>query len=69
MSKELRRNDLGYLGEDFQYRLVHAFMENHEFFEDLAPILNQNMFTNPNLRIFVGTLKNYCTKIETKQMK
>lgn len=59
MSKELRRNDLGYLGEDFQYRLVHAFMENHEFFEDLAPILNQNMFTNPNLRIFVGTLKNY----------
>ena len=54
-----KRNDLGYLGEAFQYRLTHEFMENHTFFEDLSSIIDQNMFTDPNLKTFVGVMKNY----------
>ena len=53
------KNNLGYLGEVFQYRLAHEFMENHTFFEDLSVILDQNMFTDPNLKTFVGVMKNY----------
>lgn len=34
-------------------------MEDPAFFEDLSPIVNQNMFTDPNLKIFVGTMKNF----------
>ena len=51
--------DLGFLGEKFQYRLAHEFMENHTFFEDLCSIVDQNMFTDPNLKTFVGVMKNY----------
>ena len=58
MSNQTRR-DLGYLGEAFQFRLAHEFMANHTFFEDLSSIVNQNMFTDPNLKTFVGLMKNY----------
>ena len=54
-----KRSDLGYLGEGFQYRLAHEFMENRTFFEDLSSIIDQNMFTDPNLKTFVGVMKNY----------
>lgn len=53
------RSNLGYLGENFQYRLAHEFMSNHTFFEDLSPIIDQNMFTDPNLKTFVGVMKNF----------
>ena len=53
------RSNLGFLGEEFQYRLAHEFMINHVFFEDLSPIIDQNMFTDPNLKTFVGVMKNY----------
>ena len=53
------RENLGYLGEDFQYKLAHEFMANHAFFEDLSPIIDQNMFTDPNLKTLVGVMKNY----------
>ena len=54
-----KKSDLGYLGETFQYRLTHEFMENHTFFEDLSSIIDQNMFTDPNLKTLVGVMKNY----------
>ena len=53
------KTNLGYLGENFQYKLIHEFMENHTFFEDLSIIVDQNMFTDPNLKTFVGVMKNY----------
>ena len=53
------KNNLGYLGETFQFKLVHEFMDNHTFFEDLSSIVDQNMFTDPNLKTFVGVMKNY----------
>ncbi len=37
-------------------------MDNHTFFEDLNPIIDQNMFTDPNLKTIVGVMKNYYEK-------
>ena len=59
---QINKSDLGFLGEDFQYRLSHEFMSNHPFFEDLSVILDQNMFTDPILKTIVGTIKNYFEK-------
>jgi len=62
MAQAKNKKDLGYLGESFQYRLAHEFITNHTFFEDLSPIIDQNMFTDPNLKTFVGVLRNYYEK-------
>ena len=53
------QNKIGFLGEDFQYKLVHEFVEDKEFFKDLCDIIDQNLFTDPNLRTFVGVMKDY----------
>lgn len=58
---KLNKN-LGYLGPDFQYRLVHHFMEDKKYFSDMFEILDNNMFTDPNLRRFTGALMNYFDK-------
>lgn len=54
-----KRGDLGYLGIEFQYRLAHHFMDDKKFFRDMSEIIDSNMFTDPNLRNFICTLKNY----------
>lgn len=59
MSQQEERKNLGYLGEDFQFKLVHTFMGDKNFFKDLHNIVDQNMFTNPTLKIVVGVLKEY----------
>lgn len=59
------KQNLGYLGEEFQYKLIHTFMEDKEFFKDLNGIIDQNMFTNPSLKVFVGVMKEYYEKHET----
>jgi len=51
------RNNLGYLGIDFQYKLIKNFIENHHFFSDINTIVDQNMFSDPNLKQIVGVLK------------
>lgn len=53
------KTDLGYLGVPFQYRLAHHFMDDKKFFRDMCDIIDTNMFTDVNIRRFVGTLKNY----------
>lgn len=53
------KNNLGYLGVDFQFKLVKTFMEEPNFFRELYPIVDQNMFTDPTLKTFVGVLKEY----------
>ena len=63
MAKTERQN-LGYLGEDFQYKLIHTFMEDKDFFKDLNAIVDQNMFTNPMLKVFVGVMKEYYEREE-----
>lgn len=63
MAQQNKQN-LGYLGEDFQYKLIHTFMDDREFFKDLNTIVDQNMFTNPSLKIFVGVMKEYYEREE-----
>lgn len=56
------RKTLEYLGEDFQKQLIHTFLDEHEFFQELFPILNQNMFSDTILRTCVGLMKDYYEK-------
>lgn len=64
MTQAINKSNLGYLGEDFQYKLIHTFMANSQFFKDLNSIVDQNMFTNAYLKIFVGILKEYYEREE-----
>lgn len=58
----LRNSDLGYLGTDFQHKLVKCFFEDQSFFEDIEQVLDQNMFTSEHLRRIVGIMKNSYNK-------
>lgn len=57
--KSTSRDNLGYLGPDFQYKLVKAFMDDHKFFVSINNIIDHNMFTESSLRTYVGVLKEY----------
>ena len=59
------KKNMGYLGEDFQFRLVHEFISDKEFFTDLYDIVDQNMFTDPNLKTVVGVMKEHYAKYES----
>lgn len=58
MAKTVDKSTLGYLGEDFQIKLVKCFFEDKNFFISLEHIIDQNMFTNEYLRRIVGFLKS-----------
>lgn len=62
MEKKESRNNLGYLGVEFQYRLVNAFFTQQGFFADLNNIIDQNMFTEQYLRGIVAIMKEYFGK-------
>lgn len=65
MVKNAQSNKLGFLGEDFQCKLVHSFVEDKEFFKDLCDIVDQNLFTDPNLKTFVGVMREYYKKMQS----
>jgi len=56
------KNNMGYLGENYQYLLVKYFIETPKFFIGLASIIDQNMFTDEHLRRIVGMMKDEYTK-------
>lgn len=58
-NKSLNKDNLGFLGVDFQYKLIKAFIEEPGFFKELYPIVNQNVFSEALMRTFVGSLKDY----------
>lgn len=58
-TKTISQDDLGFLGEEYQSLLVKALIEDQDFFVELYPILDQNMFTSPNLKRVVGFMKDY----------
>jgi predicted site-specific integrase-resolvase len=53
------RQDLGFLGEEFQKRLIKLFFDDSECFKKDMGYINQNAFTNRYYRIIVGQLKDY----------
>lgn len=57
MAKQIIKKDLGYLGDDFQIELVKTFIEDQQFFISIEQIIDQNMFTEDNLRRIVGFMK------------
>lgn len=58
-AKQLDKSNLGYLGVDFQYKLVKCFIEEPNFFSELYSVVDQNYFTDVLLRTFVGVIKDY----------
>lgn len=58
MAKQVDKTTLGYLGKDFQIKLVKCFFEDSNFFIGLEHIIDQNMFTVEELRTIVGFLKD-----------
>lgn len=65
MTTRNERKDLGFLGEDFQYKLVREFTDDKELFKDLSSVIDQNMFTDPNLKTYVGVMKEYYEKYDS----
>lgn len=59
------KNNLGYLGTDFQYRLISTFFVEPNFFKDMYPIIDQNMFTESYLKTIVGIMKDYYAKYDS----
>lgn len=64
MANYNNRKDLGFLGEDFQYKLVKELTDDKELFKDLNSVIDQNMFTDPNLKTYVGVMKEYYDKYD-----
>lgn len=59
MNRLVNKNTLQYLGPDFQYKLAKCFIEEPGYFTSIYSVVEQNAFTEPLLRVFVGTLKDY----------
>ena len=59
------KGNLEYLGVEFQYRLIKAFIEDAGFFRDLNSAIDQNMFTETYLRTIVGVMKEYYSRQES----
>lgn len=47
------RDNLGYLGPEFQYKLVRAFMDDHKFFVGINNIIDQNMLQKVHLELML----------------
>lgn len=58
MGRNVDRSTLGYLGVDFQMKLVKCFFEDQKYFVSIEEIVDQNMFSNEHLRRIVGFMKD-----------
>ena len=62
MSVQIDKTNLGYLGEDYQLKLIKEFMEDKDCFKDLVELIDPNVFTGQYLRLYVGTMLEYFKK-------
>lgn len=65
MAKNIEKNNLGYLGNDYQRELVKCFIEDNVFFSDIQEIVDPNMFTDECLRRIVGFMKERFSKTQS----
>ena len=65
MTGRNEKKDLGFLGEDFQYKLVKELTDDKELFKDLSSVIDQNMFTDPRLKTYVGVMKEHYGKYDS----
>lgn len=61
---QIKKNTLGYMGPDYQYRLVSAFIDDPKFFKGIYQVVDQNAFTEVCLRTIVGIMKDYFSEYE-----
>lgn len=52
------RNNLGYLGADYQIRLMAQILTDRKFGNSIIDIVNPNYFEDETLRIIVGAIKD-----------
>lgn len=64
MSK-INKDNLAYLGLDFQYRLIKQIIIDTKYGESIMDIINPNYFEDTQLRIIVATLKSAYEKYDT----
>lgn len=57
--------DLGFLGESFQFKFVKEITEGKELFKELYDVIDQNTFTDPTLKTYVGVMKEYYERYGT----
>ena len=60
----VNKNDLGFLGETYQKHLVKCLIEDKKYFGEIYSVLDQNKFTNENLRRIVGFMKDRYADVE-----
>lgn len=65
MTKAVDKSNLGYLGQEFQFKLVKCLIEDQKFFINIQHIIDQNMFTDESLRRIVGFMKDRYNFTET----
>lgn len=64
MANADKKQNLMYLGDNFQKRLVKCFIEDQTFFTKLFPIIDQNLFTIDPIIQIVGILRNFYSNKE-----
>ena len=52
----VNKDNFGYLGLDFQYKLIKIFINEPDYFVDFNQFINQNAFTDPYLKTIVGVM-------------
>lgn len=55
---KIDRNNLGYLGADYQVRLISQILTDRRFGNSIIDIVNPNYFDDETLRIVVGAIKD-----------
>lgn len=64
MSK-INKDSLGYLGLDFQYRLILQMLTDRKFAQSIMDIITPNYFEDSYVRIIVATIKDAYEKYDT----
>ena len=65
MNNPTNKEDLAYLGMEFQYAAVKQIIEDPTLLPDIYAILDQNCFTNSYLRSIVGLIKDKFKSLST----
>lgn len=58
MSSKINKDSFGYLGSDFQLRLVAQLLVDNKFAESIIDIINPNYFDDQALKLMVSTIKD-----------
>jgi replicative DNA helicase len=62
---KINKDNLGYLGLDFQYRVILQILTDSKFANSILDIVSPNYFEDSHLRIIVATIKDAFEKHET----